>query len=72
MTLSDLRIQNNITQQEIAKQTKIPYDSYRRFEYGRQFPSAKAICALAKLYGMLPGELFEQLCREKGLIPPTA
>ncbi len=69
MTLSDLRIQHNITQHEIEKRTGIPYDSYRRYEYGRQFPSPKAICSLARLYSMAPGELFESLCREKGLIP---
>ena len=69
MTLSDLRISHNITQKEIEKRTGIPYDTYRSYEYGRQFPKAKAIIALAKLYSLAPGELFEMLCREKGLIP---
>lgn len=68
MTLLDLRIQNHITQEEIVKRTGIPYNTYRRYEYGQNFPSAKAIVALARLYSMSPGELFEQLCREKGLI----
>ena len=69
MTLSDLRIQHAITQEEIAKQTSIAYNTYRRYEYNQTFPSAKAICALAKLYGMSPGDLFESLCREKGFFP---
>ncbi len=69
MTLSDLRIQNNLTQEEVAKRTGIAYNTYRRYEYGQAFPSARAICALAKLYGLAPGELFESLCREKGLLP---
>ena len=69
MTLSDLRIQNSLTQQELAKRTGINYETYRRYEYGRQFPRPKAICSLAKLYSISPGELFESLCREKGLIP---
>ena len=71
MTLSDLRIQNNLTQEEVAKRTGIPYNTYRRYEYGQVFPSAKAICALAKLYRMTHGELFEELCREKGLFTDT-
>ena len=69
MTLSDLRIQHSLTQEEVAKRTGIAYNTYRRYEYGQAFPSAKAICALAKLYNLPPGELFEQLCREKGLLP---
>ena len=72
MSLSDLRIENNLTQEEIVKRTSIPYNTYRRYEYGQAFPSAGAICALAKLYSMSPGDLFEQLCADKGLIPPTA
>ena len=72
MHLSDLRAEHNLTQEEIAKRTGIPYNTYRRYEYNQTFPSAKAICSLAKLYGMPSGELFEKLCKEKGLIPPTA
>ena len=69
MILSDLRIQHAFTQEEITKRTDIPYNTYRRYEYGQAFPSAKAICALAELYGMSPGDLFESLCREKGFFP---
>ena len=69
MTLSDLRIQHALTQEEVAKRTGIAYNTYRRYEYGQAFPSARAICALAKLYSLAPGALFEQLCSEKGLLP---
>ena len=69
MILSDFRIQNHITQEEIVKYTGIPYNTYRRYEYGQAFPSAKAICALAQLYSLAPGELFEKLCRERELLP---
>ena len=69
MTLSDLRIQHNLTQEEIATSTGIAYNTYRRYEYGQAFPSARAIFALAKLYSLAPGELFESLCRERGLLP---
>lgn len=69
MTLHDLRISHSLTQQEVSKRTGISYGSYRRYEYGEEFPKAKAICSLAKVYSMAPGELFESLCQEKGLIP---
>ena len=69
MTLSDLRISHKITQEEICKRTGLPYNTYRHYEYGDSFPSPKATIALAKLYSLAPGELFEMLCREKGLIP---
>jgi len=72
MSLSDLRTENKITQEEITKRTGIPYNTYRRYEYGQAFPSPKAICALAKLYNMPPGTLFEQLCADKGLLPKQA
>ena len=72
MTLQDLRVSHKLTQEEIVKCTGLPYNTYRHYEYGDTFPSPKAIVSLAKLYDMPPGELFEQLCREKGLIPPTA
>ena len=61
MTLSDLRISHDLTQEEISKKTGIPYNSYRRYEYGKTFPQPEAIVALAKLYRMRPGELFEML-----------
>ena len=69
MTLSDLRISQKLTQQEVAKRTGIPYGTYRRYEYGEEFPKSDALVALAKLYGLAPGELFEELCRERGLLP---
>ena len=67
--LKNLREKNNLTQEEVAKRTGIPYNTYRRYEYGQAFPSARAICALAKLYGLAPGVLFESLCRERGMLP---
>ena len=69
MKLSDLRIELKLTQEEVAKNTGIPYNTYRRYEYGETFPSARAVCALARLYAVAPGALFESLCHEWGLIP---
>lgn len=50
-----------LTQREVSKLTGIPYNTYRRYEYGEREPSFGAIISLAKLYGMRPGELFEML-----------
>ena len=69
MIISDLRIHNKLTQEEVAKNSGIPYNTYRRYEYGQVFPSAKAIVSLAHLYALSPSELFETLCKEKGLLP---
>ena len=59
--LSNLRIAHSLTQEQIGKRTAIPYNTYRHYEYGDTFPSHRAIMALAELYSMLPGELFEVL-----------
>ena len=61
MTLQDLRVSHDLTQRDIVKRTDIPYNTYRHYEYGDQFPSCSAIVALADLYNMLPGELFQLL-----------
>lgn len=66
MTLSDLRISHGLTQEEIVKRTGIPYNTYRRYEYGGTFPRKDALIALAKLYGMSPGELFDELIGWRG------
>lgn len=68
MSLQDLRISHNLTQEEICKRTCLPFNTYRHYEYGDTFPSPKAVVALAKSYSMAPGELFESLCREKELL----
>ena len=59
--LSNLRISHKLTQDDLCKRTGIPYNTYRRYEYGNTFPKKDAIIALAKLYGMTPGELFNIL-----------
>ena len=61
MILSDLRASHDYTQEDIVRLTNIPYNTYRRYEYGDTFPKKDAIIALAKLYGMTPGELFNIL-----------
>lgn len=64
--LKELREAHNLTQEEVSKRTGIQYDSYRRYEYRKTFPRQDAIIALAKLYGMSPGELFDELIGWRG------
>lgn len=59
--LGTLREQHKLTQDQLVSLTGIPYNTYRHYEYGDTFPKKDAIIALAKLYSMRPGELFEML-----------
>ena len=61
MMLKDLREEHMLTQDEIVKRTGIPYNTYRHYEYGDTFPKKDALIALAKLYGMTPGQLLDLL-----------
>ena len=61
MILSDLRTQHDLTQEDIVKRIGIPYNTYRHYEYGDTFPKKDALIALAKLYGMSPGQLLDLL-----------
>ncbi len=68
MVLKDLREERGLTQRDVITRTKIPYNTYRRYEYGEREPSFAAIISLARLYHMRPGDLFELLCRERGYL----
>ena len=59
MSLLDLRNAHSLTQKELCRLTGLPYNTYRHYEYGDTFPGKKEMIALAKLYGMSPGELFD-------------
>ena len=61
MNLRELREARNFTQNEVAKWTGISYGTYRRYEYGEEFPKKGALIALARLYGMSPGQLLDLL-----------
>ena len=61
MILNDLRAAHEYTQEQVVELTGIPYNTYRRYEYGDTFPKKDAIVALSELYNMLPGELFQLL-----------
>ena len=71
MILKDLREEKNLTQKELCRLTQIPYNTYRRYEYGEREPGFAAIISLARLYHMRPGDLFELLCRERGYCAAT-
>ena len=68
MILKDLREGKHLTQKELCRLTQIPYNTYRRYEYGEREPGFAAIISLARLYHMHPGDLFELLCRERGYL----
>lgn len=70
--LLDLRTQRQFTQQEVCRLTKIPFNTYRRYEYGQREPSFRAIIALARLYGMRPGDLFEELAGVRQVQDPPS
>lgn len=60
--LRRLREDNKLTQEQVAKSTGIPYNTYRHYEYGDTFPKHTAIIALARLYDYsTPGALFDEL-----------
>ena len=61
MNLRELRETRKLTQNEVAKRTGIPYGTYRRYEYDEEFPKKGALIALARLYGMSPGQLLDLL-----------
>ena len=66
MNLRELREGGQLTQEQVSKWTGISYGTYRRYEYGEEFPKKGALIALARLYGMSPGQLLDlPLGREK-------
>lgn len=66
MTLQDLRTSHNLTQKALCRLTGLPYNTYRHYEYGDTFPGKKELIAPAKLYGISPGELFDELIGWRG------
>ena len=62
--LKKLREEKNLTQEQVVKRTGIPFNTYRRYEYGERFPKPEYIIALASLYDYpSPGALFDELVR---------
>ncbi len=59
--LADMRIYHEWTQRELARKIGVSHMTYRRYEYGEEFPKKDALIALAKLYGMSPGQLLDLL-----------
>lgn len=63
--LISFRFHRSVSQEVVCQRCDLPFNTYRHYEYGDTFPSAKAIVALSRLFYLSPGKLFEQLCAEK-------
>lgn len=50
--IKELATNFGITSKELAKQTGIPYDSLKNYEYGRRIPTGKALVALENFFGV--------------------
>lgn len=50
--LKELRIQNFLTQKEVASYLYITRASYAKYETGQRFPDARTLCRIADLYGV--------------------
>ena len=59
--LEDLRLSYQWTQREVARRINVSHMTYRRYEYGEEFPKRNALVALSKLYHMSPGELLNSM-----------
>lgn len=56
-TLKELRKRSHLTQEALAKVTKIPQESISRFENGRRKPGPKSLSALAGALGVDPKQI---------------
>ncbi len=50
--LRELRVENNLTQAQVASRLGIKQQSYVRYEIGSGEPSLETLVALAKLFGV--------------------
>lgn len=50
--IKELATNFGITSKELAKQTGIPYDSLKNYEYGRRIPTGRALVALENFFGV--------------------
>lgn len=57
--LKEHRIQSNMTQEYIAEQLGVSRQAVSKWETGASDPSTANLLALAKLYGVSPGELLK-------------
>lgn len=57
--LKEYRIQNHMTQEFVAQQLNVSRQAVSKWETGASDPSTANLLALAKLYGISPGELLK-------------
>ena len=49
-TLKQLRLQNNLSQEDVAKVLNISRQAYCRYENDQREPSLRTLCAIADFY----------------------
>lgn len=60
--LQKLRIEQHLSQKDVAKNVDISLPSYQRYEYGTREPQLSTLIALADFYDM---DLDDLVCRER-------
>lgn len=55
--LRKLRVQNNLTQKQVAEIMKIDRSTYAYYESGRTVPDVYTISVLSRIYNITPGEM---------------
>ena len=69
--LRDLREQMGLTQQEAAKELGLPYNTYRKYEYGHTKPPIEVLCAMADLYGLSVDQIVESVPDKRYIEPDS-
>lgn len=55
--LRKLRLQNNLTQKQVAEIMKIDRSTYAYYESGRTVPDVYTMSVLSRIYNITPGEM---------------
>lgn len=55
--LRKLRLQNNLTQKQVAEIMKIDRSTYSYYEIGRTVPDVYTMSVLSRIYNIAPGEM---------------
>lgn len=63
--LRRLRVENNLSQRQLAARLGVTQAAVHRWESGRSLPSAASLIALSDLFQCAPHELFPKLKTEK-------
>ena len=58
MRIKELRLSNNLTQEKLAELVGMERTNITRIEAGKHFPNAENLEKFAKIFNVLPNELF--------------